>query len=196
MDPSTPPARKRHASNVLVYLVLLVAFGIFLPWQKGIDFFDPVLISAYACIGLVFAGPAAAQAFESRPPSMAQALRRILNAVVFGESVAIAMLACGFLTVRLTHRRLLFGPDLVSLGYALILGMAACMAVAALAGWVTVQFSAGAARLVMRLVFLALLAAFFLKSHWLPSVALPGALIAAAAGTVFLLLLWTSLKRA
>ena len=44
-------------------------------------------------------------------------------------------------------------------------------------GWVTLRFSAAAARMAMRLIFLALLAAFFLRSRWLPDVAGTGALI-------------------
>src|ERR1051326_9522425 len=131
----------------LMYAVLLIAFGIFLPWRKGLDFFDPVLLSAYACIGMVFAGPAAAQAFENRPRSMAQALGWILAAVGLGEFIAVAMLVAGFITVRVTHTRLLFGPDFQLLGYGLLLGLMGCIALAALAAWLAVRFSSRLARL-------------------------------------------------
>src|SRR5579884_2578665 len=98
----------RYARNFLVYAVLIVAFGVFLPWQKGLDFFDPVLLAAYACMGILFAGPAAANAFQNRPQSMAQALRWISVAVGFGEAIALAMLILGLATVKLTHKLLLF----------------------------------------------------------------------------------------
>src|SRR5215469_5265878 len=118
MDESTTPvpeqpqsALVRYARTVFIYGLLLIAFGIFLPWRKGLDFFDPALLSAYACLGIVFAGPAAAQAFENKPESMAQALAWIGVATGFGEALAIAMLGCGLLTVRFTMPYLLFGPD-------------------------------------------------------------------------------------
>ena len=60
----------RYVRGAFIYLVLLIAFGVFLPWQKGLDFFDPALLAAYACLGVVFAGPAAAQAFDNKPESL------------------------------------------------------------------------------------------------------------------------------
>ena len=43
-----------------VYLVVIAIFGVFLPWQRGRDFLDAVILGAYACLGVVFAAPAAA----------------------------------------------------------------------------------------------------------------------------------------
>jgi hypothetical protein len=196
MDPVTQPAGQRLARNVFLYAVLLLAFGVVLPWSKGLDFFDPVLLCAYASMSIIFAAPAAVQAFDSRPASMAQALLRILAAAGFGEAIAVAMLLFGFLTVWLTQAHLLFGPDLAALGYGLLFGLAASVALGALAAWVAVQFSSKVARAVVRLVFLGLLAAFFLKARWLPSVAATAALIAAAVAAVFLVLLRSNLRRA
>ncbi len=186
----------RYARNALVYAVVMVAFGVFLPWQKGLDFFDPVLLAAYACMGILFAGPAAAQAFQTRPESMSQALRWISAAVGFGEAIALAMLVLGLATVRLTHKLLLFGPDVELLLYALAFGFAASVALAALAAWVAVRFSSGASRTVIRVVYLSLLGAFFLKSRWLPAIAATGAVISAGSAVVFLFLLRAGLKRA
>ena len=196
MDPVTQPAGQSLARNVFLYAVVLLAFGVVLPWSKGLDFFDPVLLCAYASMSVIFAAPAAVQAFDTRPASVAQALLRILAAAGFGELIAVAMLLFGFLTVWLTQAHLLFGPDLASLGYGLLFGLAASLALAALAGWVAVQFSSKVARAVVRLVFLGLLVAFFLKARWLPSVAAMAALIAAAVAAVFLVLLRFNLRRA
>jgi hypothetical protein len=179
--------------SVFIYVVLLIAFGIFLPWRKGLDFFDAALLSAYACLGVVFAGPAAAQAFENRPESLRQALAWIAVAVGFGEAIAVAMLACGLLTVRLTSPYLPFGPDVASLADALLLGLTASVALASLGAWAALRFSSGAARLVLRIVLLALVVAFFLKSRSLPQVAVPGAFVSTGAAVLFLFLLRASL---
>lgn len=48
---------------ILVHVALVAVFGVFLPWMKGIDFLDSVMTAAYACLGVLFAAPAAAQAF-------------------------------------------------------------------------------------------------------------------------------------
>jgi hypothetical protein len=201
MDETTTPAPEPSQSNLsryirsaFIYVVLLIAFGVFLPWRKGLDFFDTALLSAYACLGVVFSGPAAAQAFENRPESMRQALAWIAVAVGFGEAIAVAMLACGLLTVRLTSTYLPFGPDVASLADALLLGLTASVALASLGAWVALRFSAGAARLALRIVLLLLVVAFFLRSRSLPEVAVPGAIVAAGAAILFLLLLRGTLR--
>jgi hypothetical protein len=203
MDETTTPAPEPSQSNLsryirsaFIYVVLLIAFGVFLPWRKGLDFFDTALLSAYACLGVVFSGPAAAQAFENRPESMRQALAWIAVAVGFGEAIAVAMLACGLLTVRLTSPYLPFGPDVASLADALLLGLTASVALASLGAWVALRFSASAARLALRTVLLLLVVAFFLRSRSLPEVAVPGAIVAAGAAILFLLLLRGTLREA
>ena len=203
MDETTTPAPEPSQSNLsryirsaFIYVVLLIAFGVFLPWRKGLDFFDTALLSAYACLGVVFSGPAAAQAFENRPESMRQALAWIAVAVGFGEAIAVAMLACGLLTVRLTSPYLPFGPDVASLPDALLLGLTASVALASLGAWVALRFSASAARLALRTVLLLLVVAFFLRSRSLPEVAVPGAIVAAGAAILFLLLLRGTLREA
>src|SRR5215469_14775538 len=167
MDESTTPvpeqpqsALVRYARTVFIYGLLLIAFGIFLPWRKGLDFFDPALLSAYACLGVVFAGPAAAQAFENQPESLAQALAWIGVAVGFGEGIAIAMLACGLMTVRLSMPYLVFGPDLALLSGSILLGLTASIALAALAAWIALRYSSGTARLALRVVLFVLVVAF------------------------------------
>lgn len=202
MDETTSPAPGqaqsgwlRYARSAFIYVILLIAFGIFLPLRKGLDFFDPVLLSAYACMGVIFAGPAAAQAFENRPESVRQALVWIATAVGFGEAIAIAMLAAGLLTVRLTVPILPFGPDVASLTYSLLLGLAASVALASLGAVVALRFSSGAARVALRVLLLGLVAAFFLESRSLPEAAGAAAVVATAAAVLFLGLLLFSLGR-
>ncbi len=122
MNPISKRERPRLRS-VLNYLLLVLAFGVVVPRLKGLEFFDPVLMSAYACIGMLFSGPATAQAFETKPSSFGEALRWIFQAVLFGEVIAAAMLVGGVLTVYLTHlRSLFFLPDLIQLATSAVVG--------------------------------------------------------------------------
>jgi hypothetical protein len=172
--------------GLLIHLLVIGTFGIFLPWMRGIDFLDPVMIAAYACLGILFAAPAAAQAFAAgRPASMGDVLARIAVAVLYGELMVIAILMAAFATVYLTHPYLPIAPDLPGLAKANGFGVAASIAMAGVAGWIALRFSAVAARSMMRVVFLALLLLFFFYSRWLPDVMGIGAaaalMVAAAA---------------
>ena len=157
---------------LLLHLALVAVFGVYIPWLKGVDFLDPVITAAYACLGILFAAPAAAQAFANENPvSMADVVARIVMAVVYGEIVAVTVLMCGFVTVYLTHSHFLFAPALDTLVAAGLFGITGSFALAAAAAWITLRFSANAARGAMRLVFLMMLLVFFYRSRWLPDVA-------------------------
>lgn len=176
--------------TVLLYAALIAVFGVLLPWTKGLDFLDPVMTAAYACLGVLFAGPASAEAFaEKRPDSMKTALRSVAKAVIYGEGLAVAMLIAGVATVSISRGRRLRLPELDVLGEAGLLGLMASTALALIAGWITLRFSHGAARRALRYVFLAMLAAFFFWSRWLPEAALRGAALAAvvAGAMIFVL---------
>ncbi len=176
---------------VLVHLTIVAIFGIWWPRLRGIDFFDPVFLSAYACLGVLFSGPAAAQAFSERPIRASQAMVRIAFAVLYGEGLAILILASGVTTVLLT-RKLPIGPDWVELAGALMLGVTGTVAMAMVAGWITLRYSPGAARQIMRAIFLGLLVLFFFKSRWLPDVLGRGTSICAGLA----ILAWFAIRRA
>jgi len=198
MDESNPDLRreKPRLRSALNYILLLLAFGVVVPRLKGLEFFDPVIMSAYACIGMVFSGPAVAQVFKIKPRTLGEALRWIFQSVLFGELIAALMLVGGVLTVYLTHlRSVFFLPDLVNLGTSGAFGLSASLALAALAGWLTLRFSGGVARGTLRGVFLALLVLFFLRGQWLPAAASSGIPIALAVSAVFLDLVRRELKR-
>ncbi len=174
--------------GLLIHILVIGTFGIFLPWMRGIEFLDPVMLSAYACLGILFAAPVAAQAFAvERPASMSEVMARIAVAVVYGEVMVIAILMASFATVYLTHTFLPIAPDLPGLGRANGFGVAASFAMAAVGGWIAIRFSASAARSMMRVIFLGLLILFFFYSRWLPDVVGIGALAALAVAAVALL---------
>ena len=186
---------------MLLHLVLIAVFGVLLPWWKGPEFLDPVMSSAYACLGVLFAAPAAAQAFSgggprkdgaqtTRPQTMPDALLRIGRAVGYGEGLALIFLAAGIITANLTRsgsRRL---PQLDTLAETALLGVAASTAMAAAAAWMALRFSAAFARRGMRFCFLAMLVAYYYWSSRLPEIALTGAAICAviALGLLYLVL--------
>jgi hypothetical protein len=175
-----------------IHILVVGTFGIFLPWLKGIDFLDPLMIAAYACLGILFAAPAAAQAFAvDRPTSTAEILARVAAAAIYGEVMVIAILMPAFATVYLTHPYLPVAPDVPGLLKANAFGIAASVAMGAIAGWVTMRFSAGAARAMMRAIFLGLLVLFFFYSRWLPDVVGIGAVVALIVAAVAL----TGLRR-
>ena len=160
----------------MLHVALIAIFGVLLPQRKGIEFLDPVMISAYACMGVIFAGPAAATAFaRSRPQSMKAALVRALKATGYGEGLALAMLVAGVATVNLTRAGRLRLPELDTLGESALLGLTATTALVLFAGWMTLRFSASAARTGVRAVLLVLLLAFLFGSQRLPEIALEGA---------------------
>jgi hypothetical protein len=175
--------------TVLLHIALIAIFGVILPWRKGLDFLDPVMISAYACIGMLFAPPAAAANFGGpRPQSLSQAVQRAWKAVLYGEGLAVILMLAGVITVSFSRGRVLV-PQLDVLGEAALLGLAGTIALALLAGWMTLHFSIMAARTGMRVIFLLLLLGFFFRSQKLPDVSLQGAAIAVGVAAVALLLL-------
>lgn len=174
-------------SGLLIHILVIGTFGIFLPWMRGIEFFDPVLLAAYACLGILFAAPAAAQAFAGElPASMAEVLARIAVAVAYGEVMTIAILMAAFATVYMTHPHMPLAPDVPGLAEANGFAMVASFAMGAIAGWITLRFSAGAARSLLRVIFLGLLVVFFFYSRWLPDVLGIGAIVAVVAAVAAL----------
>jgi hypothetical protein len=164
-----------------MYLLVIGVFGVFLPWQRGRDFLDSVILGAYACLGVVFAAPAAAPEFE-RFPTIQNALARVAVSVFYGELVAGTMLVLGIATVYVVHGgRIVVGPDLRSLAECATFGLTLSWAVSTATVWISVRTSPRAAKTAVRLVFLGLLVAFYFRYGWLPAVALRGAGIAALA---------------
>jgi hypothetical protein len=174
---------------VLLHLALIAIFGVLLPLRKGISFLDPVMISAYACLGVLFAAPAAAVAFaKGRPQTMREAFWRTAKAVGYGEGLALVILVAGVVTVSVSVGRLLL-PELDVLAEAALLGLAASIALALLAGWMTLRFSAGAARYGMRAIFLGLLLLFLFQAQRLPDVPLRGVELSVALSALMVILL-------
>ncbi len=181
-------------SQKLASLVVLAIFGIGVPWLKGLDFLDPVIIAAYCCLGVLFAGPAAARAISlERPAAAGPALRVIWKRAALGEALAIAMLAIGIATVNVSvsltrGSASLHLPELDSIAEAVVLGIAGTLAFAALAAWITLRFSALTAKRAMRVIFMLLAFALLYWPRRLPEVALEGAGLCAIVAALMIFL--------
>lgn len=155
--------------TILPQVVLLAVFGVWLPLQKGISFLDPVVLGAYACLGVVFSAPAAASGIS------------VFKSVRTGLLMSWGMRLTGVAAIYFT-RTVVVGPNLLSLAecglFGLALSVAACLSVA---------FTAS--KLVARLLLVSLLALFYFWSGWLPDVALMGAALSAGVAVVFAILL-------
>jgi hypothetical protein len=192
--------RAAGSRAILIHLAVVAVFGVYLPWMKGFEFLDPAMLAAYACLGILFAAPAAAQACDDEPPrSMTDAMARIGMAVLYGECMMVTILAAGFITVyttRVSVRRARLAPDVDTLAAAGALGLAASFALATLAACMALRFSPGVARAGLRAIFLLLLGAFFLWERRLPDAADTGALVCLAVAAAAIFALRTILKGA
>jgi len=182
------------ARAIPIYLFLIGIFGVFLPWQRGRSFLDAVILGAYACLGVVFAAPSAAAPFDGRP-TIRRAAVRIAISVLYGELLAVTMLLLGIITVYVSNGgRIVVGPNLQSLSECLWFGLTMSLAITTAAVWLSVRFSPTVSRSVVRLMFLGLVAAFYLRSGWLPAIALRGAGLGLVATVIFFLGLSTTLS--
>jgi hypothetical protein len=97
------------------------------------------------------------------------------------------MLLAAILTVYAT-RNVVVGPDIQTILTCGLFGATLSVAISALVAWIAQVRSPAAARAAARLTLLALLAAFFWYSGWLPNFALPGTAISTAIAFLFLFL--------
>lgn len=147
------------------------------------------MMTAYACLGVLFAAPAAAAAFaKSRPQTMREAGRRVAKAVAYGEGLALVMLVAGLVSVSVAQGRRLY-PELDVLGEGALLGLAASMALALFSGWMSLRFSGSASRMSIRAIFVGLLVLFVLRGESLPEIPLRGIELSVALAALMVILL-------
>jgi hypothetical protein len=184
-------SRMATLKAIVFHLALLGSAGIWLPRMKGPDFFDSQVLGAYACLGLIFAGPAAAEAFpEGTSPSFQQAKARIFVGVLYGEVVALVLLGVGIATVLWIGRGgFVPSPDWPTVAKSVLLGLSATTMVASLAALLTVRFSRRIATFFLRAIFFGLLVLYIYYGQSLPEVGLTGAAACVAMTALFIALL-------
>ena len=189
-------SRIGSARSILLHVALLVAFGIWIPQMKGVDFLDSQILGAYACLGLLFAGPATAQAFQQGHSStFEQAKARIFAGVLYGEIVTLAVAGAGIATVYLTHRKgYVPEPDWETLARCALFGLGASVMLASLAALVAVRFSRTMAMISLRLAFFGLLILYFYRGQHLTEVGLAAAGACSVVAGLFIELLRRSYR--
>jgi uncharacterized membrane protein SirB2 len=149
-----------------IHALALAVFGVLLPYRKGVEFFDPLILGAYTCLGSVFAAPAAATgAGDFTESALARANARILVCALYGELMVLLMTAGGITTVYARPRGALFPPAVDQLLEFAGLGLILTLAATTFSVWLSLRFSAAIAKLLLRFVFLAALAWFFLRGR-------------------------------
>src|SRR5260370_9539801 len=132
----------------VVLLLIVVAFGILVPWYKGFTFLDPRMIVAYACLALLFVAPASAEAFAAREKSAsasgAIALNKIFKVVAYGWGMTVLILVSAFVTINLTKwQGAILTPPLQVGAAALFFSLSASLALAAFCAVLARYLSAG-----------------------------------------------------
>jgi len=142
-------------------LAVLLTFGILLPWYKGLEFLDPVMILAYCCLGLLFVAPASAEAFATTHQFSipADVLKRMGAMLAYGWGVTILILAAGIATVNATHwHGSILSPPATLLAASLLFSLTACGAVIGLCALLSRKLTAASVKGIIRAVFLVVLA--------------------------------------
>jgi hypothetical protein len=162
--------------STITHLAVIAVFGVAVPAVKGLSFFDPAIVGAYALLGSIFASPLAAPELED--PSWLRINARIVACVVYGEAMAMILLATGILTVTILRwRGVYYLPDLKSRAEAAGFGLVLSLVLSAAAVWFSLWFTPAAAKSFLRLIFVGLLMAFLLRGRVLLDVLLYASLV-------------------
>jgi hypothetical protein len=159
------------ARQALIILVVVVTFGILVPWYKGFAFLDPRIISAYACLALLFVAPATAEvaALQRSETSPAALLSRIGIVVAYGWTVTVVILISALVTLNLTNwRGVLITPPWGLCAALLVFSLAGSAAVATASAVLARYFTAAGVKSILRGLFLLVLMVLVFSSRLLP----------------------------
>ncbi len=171
-------------------MLIIAIFGVFVPVMRGSSFFDPMMMAAYACLGVLFGAPLAVGLFsKDRPQTMGEALLRVLKSVGYGVAMTVVIIGVGLITANLRRSSGLRLPELDTLCGSLVLALFASVACVLLAGWMALRFSQSVARTGLRFVFLMFVLAFFYWPTRLPEIWLEGTGVAVAVSIIMMMLL-------
>lgn len=159
--------RPGGSKSLLVNALVIAAFGVLVPWRRGIDFFDPLVIFVYSAIAVLFAGSAitdllAANDAGDRP------VPAIVASALFGWATAAIIYIAGIVTVNLDYgaKRFLH-PSWSLFSSTLLFAFTAALLLAAFAAMLGIVFSPAIARTSIRLLFVLVLIAGYLESNYL-----------------------------
>ncbi len=199
------------ARQALILVMVVLVFGVVVPWYKGVTILQPTVILAYALIALLFVAPAASEFWSASPASRGALAGRIFAIVGYGWGIALVMLFTALVTLNLANRTPRFMiPPRPFLTATLVFSLSASTATAVLCALLAGRFSAATAKAVLRGLFLLVLLVLAFGSRFLPDswqivlanhstrraltqIAWQGSVVSAIIGAIGLsLLLWRS----
>ncbi len=157
--------------SILINLMVSVIFGILIPWYKGFDFLDPVMVSAYAFLSLLFVTPATSEAMAAgdRVQSWTRLMAKLFAAALYGWAISVVILLLGLITVNAANW---LGypvvPDRQLLLAVLFASLLGSIFVASAGGAAAILFSAPTAKTILRFGFLGVLLLFLLLTRFGP----------------------------
>ena len=159
------------AKQAILVLGFAVVFGILVPWYRGFDFLDPVMLTAYSCLALLFVAPASAEAFalDSSAPAISETFIKSALILAYGWGIAVLVLLAGIVTVNLSHwHGYVLAPPASLLISVLLLSLTASMAVIGACALLVRAFSPSAVKGFARLAFLVVLSLLAFGYRFLP----------------------------
>ena len=106
------------ARDIFVHSLLLVLFGIFVPYTKGIEFLDILLLAPYACLGFLFLAPMVVDDLFAN--NKQATLNGLARGVIYGWGSAVVMIILGLTTVNATLPRRALPPVTMLLSLAVL----------------------------------------------------------------------------
>jgi hypothetical protein len=150
--------------HAVLILAVVVMFGILVPLMRGYDFLSPVMVTAYACLALLFVAPASAEAFsnQSRPETPVDVVRKLASVVLYGWGIAVVILVTGIVTINVAKwTGQLLTPGKWLAFSALLFSLTASVAAASLAAFLGRRMSPRMVKGLFRAGFLLLLMVVF-----------------------------------
>ena len=157
--------------QALVLLMIVVSFGILVPWYKGFTLLQPWVLTAYACVSVLFVAPAAAEFWTATPAPATKrsVLARLAVLVGYAWGVAVLILITALVTLNVANWTGKFITPPQSLCAAvLVLSLIASATVATLSALLARRLSAATVKAILRAVFLLILAVLAFGQRLLP----------------------------
>ena len=153
------------ARSALIVLLTVLAFGILVPWYKGVSLLDARMVVAYGLLALLFAAPASAESTRGTT-AFGEVLRKLAVIVGFGWGVTVVTMISAVLTLSIVYGHGTFLAPPVQLCAAVLCGsLTGAAAVASMSAVLARRLSAGSVKAILRALFLLALLAFVFDSR-------------------------------
>ena len=153
------------ARTAIIVLLTVLAFGILVPWYKGVSLLDARMIAAYGLLALLFVAPASAESSAGlgRPRDV---LARLAAIVGLGWGVTLITLVSAMATLSVVYGQgTLVTPPYVLCAAVLTCSLAGSAAVAAMSAVLARRLTPGSVKTILRALFLLALLAFAFDSR-------------------------------